>query len=232
MEMKIQEDEVKSYFKVNAEEFDEIYENKGNFVKTISNKFFRGGMKERFDLTIDSCIELKNRKKSKTILDIGCGAGRFAYPLEKSGFEIFGIDYSSEMIELANSYLNNYKREMKKDPKIKFEVSDFMKDFSIKNSYDVSIALGVFDYIKTPSPFIKKMKSVTNELMILSFPKKLTPQMPMRKLWLLLKKCPVYFYTKKEVKQILEESEIYNYSIKEVQAGYQVTADISITNSI
>ncbi len=225
--MKIQSEEVKIYFKNKAKEFDDIYENSGGLIKIISNKLFRTGMAERFDLTIKSCVDLKNKKKARDILDIGCGAGRFAFPLERAGLSVYGIDYSSEMIDLANLYLKRYKQKINRIPKIKFEVSDFIKDFDKKRHYDITLALGVFDYVKYPLFFIKKIKDITKKAIIMSFPKKITPQMPIRKLWLLLRHCPVYFYTLNEVKKILEQSKIKNYKIWEVSAGYQVLAYMS-----
>ena len=68
--------------------------------------------------------------------------------------------------------------------------------FSPEEKFDVTLAIGVLDYLKTPLPFMKKMKDVTRGIMITSFPAKYTPQMPIRKIWLATKDCPVYFYTK------------------------------------
>jgi len=38
---------------------------------------------------------------SGTALDLGCGSGIWARQLSEAGFEVFGVDYSSAMIELA-----------------------------------------------------------------------------------------------------------------------------------
>ncbi|MFC5471637.1 class I SAM-dependent DNA methyltransferase [Cohnella suwonensis] len=39
----------------------------------------------------------------KTIVDLGCGTGNLAIPLARSGFGVFGIDISSEMLSVARS---------------------------------------------------------------------------------------------------------------------------------
>lgn len=39
----------------------------------------------------------------KTIVDLGCGTGNMAIPLAKSGFDVFGIDLSAEMLSIARS---------------------------------------------------------------------------------------------------------------------------------
>jgi SAM-dependent methyltransferase len=39
----------------------------------------------------------------KTVVDLGCGTGNMAIPLARSGFNVFGIDLSSEMLSVALS---------------------------------------------------------------------------------------------------------------------------------
>ncbi|MBD2844489.1 class I SAM-dependent methyltransferase [Paenibacillus sp. IB182496] len=39
----------------------------------------------------------------RTVADLGCGTGSIAIPLAKSGFEVFGIDLSADMLAVARS---------------------------------------------------------------------------------------------------------------------------------
>jgi SAM-dependent methyltransferase len=39
----------------------------------------------------------------KSVVDLGCGTGNISIPLAKSGFEVFGIDLSPEMLSIARS---------------------------------------------------------------------------------------------------------------------------------
>lgn len=39
----------------------------------------------------------------RTVVDLGCGTGNMAIPLARSGFNVFGIDMSSEMLSVALS---------------------------------------------------------------------------------------------------------------------------------
>lgn len=39
----------------------------------------------------------------KSVVDLGCGTGNISIPLAKSGFEVFGIDLSSDMLAIARS---------------------------------------------------------------------------------------------------------------------------------
>lgn len=211
---------VKKYFEETAKEFDEIYDKGGDVLKRFINKVFRKGMRERVALTLQEC-----EGKNKTILDCGCGSGRVALLLAEKGLKVTGIDYSSKMVELANEHLRKYKASTNIKLDVKFIYSDFMKDFDSHELFDITLALGVFDYIKDPAPFLEKMKNLTKEKMIASYPAKFAFQMPIRKIWLWIRNCPVYFYTKNKLKMMYNSMGITNYKILKTSAGYLVIND-------
>ena len=216
------DNKVKTYFKVRAKDFDEIYDwmtgSQNNLFKKILNRIFRRGMVERFNLALLEC------EPNKNILDIGCGSGRISIALAEKGANITGIDYSPVMIDLANKYLKKYEQQTNTKLNINYQCCDFMIDSNSEKKFDTTLAIGVFDYLKDPLPFLKKMKAFSKEKIIISFPAKLTFQMPIRTLWLWTKKCPVYFYTKKRIKAIFKDVNIINYDIVDIAAGFFVKA--------
>ena len=213
---------VKKYFEDTVEDFDEIYDNEGDALKRFINKVFRKAMRERFILTLQEC-----EGDNKTILDIGCGSGRISLPLAENGAKVTGIDYSSRMIELANEYHKKYEATTDTKLNTKFVCCDFMEDFNSNKLFDITLAIGVFDYIKYSVPFLKKMKKLTNEKMIASYPAKFTFQMPIRKVWLYTKNCPVYFYTERKLALIYKSIGITNYEIIKMPAVYLVKAYVN-----
>ena len=215
-----EEEQVKEYFERAAKDFDDIYDNRGGFIVKIANKYFRKGMRERFNLTLGYC-GFGNKK----IIDVGCGAGRFAIPLAERGMQVTGIDYSKKMIRMAKEYLKYYEKKIGKKLNVKYLCCDFLNDFSVNGKYDISLALGVFDYVKYPVPLLKKMRDVTSDFMIVSFPNKFTPQTPIRKIWLMSKHCPVYFYTEKNVRELYSSVGINDFEIVKVPAGYVVKSN-------
>ncbi len=208
---------VKEYFTRSAKDFDDIYEDRGSALARFANRFFRKGMRLRFEMTLELCGSEK-----KSILDIGCGAGRFTIPLAERGMDVVGIDYSSEMIRMAEEYVKA-RNESGATLRVTHLCCDFVSEFDPKEKFDVSLAIGVLDYIREPLPFIKKMKEVTRGLMITAFPA-YTPQAPIRKIWLSTKDCPVFFYTKKRIVQLYAAAGISDYEIIPIPAAYLVKA--------
>jgi hypothetical protein len=105
----------------------------------------------------------------------------------------------------------------------------FIEDNFVNHIFDeqfnISIALGVFDYITEPTIFIEKMRSLTSEKCIMSFPSKFAFQVPLRTIWLRSRNCPVYFYTKKELNGLLSER-FTRFTIKTISALYLCVAYI------
>jgi ubiquinone/menaquinone biosynthesis C-methylase UbiE len=58
---------------------------------------------------LDFVETIKNERPGENALDLGCGNGRHAIVLAKNGFEVFGLDFSENAINLAkqNAKQNN-----------------------------------------------------------------------------------------------------------------------------
>lgn len=104
------------------------------------------------------------------ILDIGCGDGTFAAELSKLGHKVTAIDFSKEMIEMAN------KKALQTGQisNINF-INTSIEDFTAQEKFDVITAFGVYEYIEDEISFIKKVKNMLKEggLLLLDFRNKL-----------------------------------------------------------
>lgn len=209
---------VKKYFEDSAKDFDDIYDNQGAVLTRLINKAFRKGMYERANLAVEECGDVSN----KSILDVGCGSGRIALALAQKEARVVGIDYSSKMIELANKHLTEFEVNTSVKLNIEFICCDFMEDFNNGELFDIVLALGVFDYIEDPRPLLKKMRNLAKEQLIASYPAKFAFQMPIRKAWLYMKNCPVYFYTEQKLATVYESVGLNNYKIMKIPALYLV----------
>jgi 2-polyprenyl-3-methyl-5-hydroxy-6-metoxy-1,4-benzoquinol methylase len=196
---------VKEHFEDFAEDFDRIYGDQNSTLERFVNRVLRKGMRERFAMTLQEC------EAGQTILDVGCGSGRISLPLAERGARVTGIDYSSRMIELANEHLRKYEAGIG-TLDVEFVHGDFM-NLDSDELFDVTVALGVFDYVKYPMPLLEKMRNLTQEKIIASYPAQLAPLMPIRKVWLWTKNCPVYFYTEAKLTSMYDSIGVTDYQI-------------------
>ena len=94
---------------------------------------------------------------SKRVLDIGFGTGTLTKRLYDRGLEIYGQDFSGEMIKIAQE----------KMPKAKFFAGDFTKnlvDFLKDNKYDAVIAIYSLHHLTDEEKisFIKSLLTLLN----------------------------------------------------------------------
>jgi hypothetical protein len=66
--------------------------------------------------------------------------------------------------------------------------------------------VGFFDYIADPLPFLRRAREVTREKFIATFPRRLTWRAAVRKIRLKLAGCPVFFYTRRRVGELMRQS--------------------------
>lgn len=211
-ELKLQ----RNYWNKQANDFQKIYsKEKSKFLSTL-DKYFRKDMFERFVYTIENCEPIKGR----TFLDVGSGNGLFSIELAKKGAKkVIGIDIAENMINLSDE---NATKESVADL-CSFHQSDLM-DYKPETEIDVSFGIGLFDYIKDSLPVLKKMKRVSKDKAIMSFPRFWTWRAPIRKIRLMVRKCDVYFYTKSRIISLLKESGFKNVRIDKVGKLFCVIA--------
>jgi len=192
------EDLVQKHFDEEAESFDSIYTGQKNAFSRFLDKRLRWDMEKRFERTIEECGDVTG----KTIIDVGCGSGRFMEALQdKDPKLILGVDFAPTMLEIAQKIL--FKK--KPDSPCRFAVGDY-NNLSFKQPFDITIGIGLFDYIANPLPMLKKMRQTTDEKLIATFPRRGTLRAGIRKIRLSLHKCPVFFFSPEGVEDMLKEA--------------------------
>jgi len=94
-----------------------------------------------------SLNQLVPNKKSSEILELGSGLGYLTYALKQEGYNIHGLDISSEAVEQAKKSFGD------------FYVCRDLHDFAIEKpeSYDIVILTEVIEHIEKPIDFIKSI---------------------------------------------------------------------------
>lgn len=82
----------------------------------------------------------------RRILDLGCGTGQHAIRLAARGFEVLGVDRSSDMVNVAR-YRSSSLSQIGHPPSPVFQVGD-MRDLTLNRSFDaVTLMFAVLGYV-------------------------------------------------------------------------------------
>lgn len=192
------------YFDAHARAFDSIYLDDSRFSRWF-NHAFRQAVYDRFRIALQACGDLSG----KEVLDIGCGSGRYAVEYAKRGASrVIGIDLSGDMLDLARGLA---AREGV-TARCEFRQGDFAT-LGFAERFDVVLAMGVFDYIEAPDAFLCKMAQVSRGFVISSFPGKSLVRMYFRRLRYRLQNCPVFFYSKSELEDLVRSVGFDEYKL-------------------
>jgi SAM-dependent methyltransferase len=130
---------------------------KNQFVKDTEDEFQIYGNRLAKRL-IDQYHLFSNKKlEESTVLEIGCGMGRYALSFSKQSKFYYGIDMSKKMLDEAEKYLNNSVDNYK------LILNDGI-DFSINNKIDFIFSSGVFQHIVVIDVIINYIKKSINIL--------------------------------------------------------------------
>jgi predicted RNA methylase len=192
--------QVARFWNAIASEFDSIYTgaNKSG-LRRFMDKYFRKDIYQRFDWVMQKCGDVRG----KTICDIGCGSGRFVTEFAKNGADhVTGVDVAPDMLKLANALV---KQDGVPD-KCDFVLSDVL-NWKTDKKFDITIAIGFWDYIMEPPERLRLIHGMTNTTFLSAWPRFWTWRMPVRKVRLqYILGCPVYFFRKPQVYKMLEDA--------------------------
>jgi len=210
---------VQAYFQKSSHSFDSIYARRKGLFQRLADFLFHRVIQKRFEIVFQEAGDLTG----KTLLDVGCGSGRYLVEAVKRGAsQVAGIDFAESMLELAGAYLNHYGYS----DRAKLIRGDFLK-FSDENRYKIVVGIGYFDYLSGPYEHLLKMKHFATDKIIMSFPKRWTVRTLIRKIRLTLAGCPVFFYTKPKISSLLKETHLANYKIINLSRDYIVVVDLT-----
>jgi SAM-dependent methyltransferase len=179
---------VRKRFREKAQAFDDLYEDERPLVRLV-----RPGLFRRRKLA----VETVRSYSSPRVLDVGCGSGRIGeFVLEAGTSRYVGIDFSEPMIGLARSRLERYPAEQ-----VELVLEDFL-DAPIEETFEVVLAVGLFDYLPEPHRYARKMFELcaAGGCVVGSFPTWSLVKGPVRKVryeW--IGDCPIFNYSRREL---------------------------------
>ena len=207
----------RNYWNNEADAFSRIYSHRKSKLSNMLDSVFRKDMYERYVFTIKHCEPIKDR----TFLDVGCGNGLYSLELARKGARrVLGIDIAEVMVGLCKEA----SRKENLDGICEFQQTDLL-EYRGSEKFDVSFGIGLFDYISDPLPVLKKMREMSTDKVILAFPRLWTWRAPVRKARLNARGCDVFFYTRAQIKELMDQAgykrhEVYRVGKLHCVIGY------------
>jgi len=218
-------DQQRDYWNREVDSFDAIYTHRKSLLASTLDSIFRKDMYLRYTETLVACEPVAGRR----FLDVGCGTGLYALELARRGAAfVCGVDIAERMVQTCIARAEEEGTAaggLTADGSgvmsfIRGEIGDLPED----ESFDVSIAIGLFDYLPDAVPTLRSMRVRTSDRVIATFPRLLTWRAPVRKLRLTLRGCPVYFYTVTGIREALAAADLYPVEIRRIGKLYFVVA--------
>jgi len=187
-------DAVRRRFEREAESFDAIYRVDRSRVSRWTDRLLRKAIFERYEVAFTEAGDVAG----KAVLDVGCGSGVYSVDFARRGARrVVGVDFSGGMLALAR----REAEERGVGDVCEFRREDFM-DAAFDETFDVSVAMGVFDYLSQPAPFLARMAALTTSRLIASFPGHSPVREPLRRQrYRLAGKGEVTFYSRADVER-------------------------------
>ncbi len=212
--------DTRRHFHEIASEFDDLYESESRTsLRRWSDSMLRASVYRRFELVFEQLGDLDG----KSILDMGCGGGRYAVTMGKLGARrVVGVDFARNMIELAVALRS---KEGIGEDRVSFVCGDAAEtDFD--EPFDYGIAMGVLDYVEDAEGFLRVVLPKITTRMVASFPVKWSIWTPQRKIrYRLFKNCPLYFYSRARLESLLGGLDLRSWKIHPAHRDFVVVME-------
>jgi SAM-dependent methyltransferase len=188
---------VVEYWNRQADAFDSIYSGAKPGWKRALDKWLRKDMYQRLEWVLEHSGDVTG----KSVCDLGCGTGRFMIQYAKRGARrMVGLDSAPTMIARAKELM----AQAGVADRCELRVENIL-ECRTDEVFDVTIAVGVFDYVSDGVPFLSRIRKITRGRFLGTFPRLWTYRMPIRKVRLGVLGCPVFFFTPSQIRELLDK---------------------------
>ena len=206
--------QVQRHFRSHAYSFDDLYED-----ERLLQRLLRPGIFRRRELALEAVRSYQEPR----VLDVGCGSGRVGEHILMAGArEWVGVDFAAEMIDLARRRLERF------GDRVELICGDFL-EVELSGRFEVTVAVGFFDYIADPRPFLAKIRSLcaNQGSVVASFPAWTPLKGPIRKIrYELINHCPIFNYTDHQLHELFAEAGFSRLELRPGRAGYLAWARV------
>lgn len=107
---------------------------------------------------IEEILKKECKSRPELVLDLGCGTGRMTVELARRGYDMTGIDYSPEMLDIARSVAEDEGHDV-------LWLCQDMREFELYGTVDAAVCcLDCINHLETQDDLEKCFKLVHNYL--------------------------------------------------------------------
>lgn len=185
MGAKVQKSYQEEYWDSRAEQYLRTYKESNSGFEKLTDYLLRRHYRARLEATFRYLGDIKG----KSLLDVGCGPGVYlAEALKRGAAKVKGVDISSAMIKCARALLSNQYPEDKRWQLVNQDIIGYRT----QERFDVVLALGILEYLDSPETRMKALAALTSEILICSFPAKLSWYNQLRRHFLVSTRINLY----------------------------------------
>jgi SAM-dependent methyltransferase len=163
-------------FRGEATRWDAIYSEDTGWIPALWDRLTRANVRRRFDRTFEVAGDLRG----KTVLDLGCGSGRYLIEaVSRGAARAVGVDVAPEMLSVARTLAD---RTTGSD-RIQLLHGDLLA-LKLSERFDWVIANGLFDYVEDTSLGMRRAAEWSRGGVVATFPDRRAPRaLPRRLYW-------------------------------------------------
>ena len=167
-------------------------------------------MDEMKGLTAEKYLQILKRKlevDSPRLIEIGCGGGEFLEKAMASGFDVVGVELSSNAVQAANRKLGI--------PRV--VAGDLLDvDLNSLGVFDCCVLLDVIEHVRNPLPYLKKIRSLLGSNGICFI---VTPSLNswsarlLGRYWMEYKPEHLFYFNRKNITRMLSDAGFHNVNV-------------------
>jgi ubiquinone/menaquinone biosynthesis C-methylase UbiE len=187
------DDRAAKFFDGFAESFDTLYDGRRSSFMQWVDRHLRSDMFIRFARSFEALGDLKGH----SVLDIGCGSGPYVVEaLKRGAMRVTALDPAPGMLALVRKRLESARLTDRCSL-----LEGLFPEVAVQ-AHDHAIVMGVMDYVADAQGFLSALSPVLKVSAVVSFPSKHWFRTPFREFRYRIRRCPVYFYDEKQIREI------------------------------
>lgn len=217
---------VKDFFQGCAHDFDSIYGH--NTKRGPLGRWIDKALRKSMFLRFQEVLQNTANPEIRTVLDVGCGSGRYCVEFLNQGKRVVGLDLADGMLQLARQATAGSPLAQN----VSFLQGDYLQ-VEFQEKFDAACLMGVLDYIHNPVEVFEKLKRDVAKELYASFPRSSGWLAKQRKVRYKLRNCPLYLYSPQDIRDIMERCGLHtSYVLKDLGRDLFVKVQLGRTGPL